>query len=149
MTIVNGQLSDFGLGVMGVQVPQIVFTPSGPAVAGTAVFATEPIVVSPSFLTGNFSVDLVPTEGLRPEVWYEVSIRWLPKSGTHVDGNWVQHDLLSAKVYVPDTSFIALADALEIPGGADLIWVGPTAPPNPKPYTKWLNSLTGDLTEWS
>ena len=85
MVNVTGVLADFGRSAlanstMNLQ-PEIVFRPSGNAVkaTGSVVYVTRPLKVPPAISTGAWTADLEPTTGLNPEVWYEITIRWLDR----------------------------------------------------------------------
>lgn len=142
MATVTGALTDFGLKPFPELQPRLIFTPSGPSMSNARLFATKPIIVTP-FGSGSFTVDLQPTDRLRPVVWYTLTIEWLDPAG-----NYVSSDHLTWKLFVP-TAGGELADLLDLPANPSLIWVGPTPPPNPQPGQMWLNSITGTLSEWS
>lgn len=142
MAKVTGALSDFGLQPFPELQPRIIFTPSGPGVAGARLFATKPIIVKPAG-SGSFTVELAPTANIRPVVWYTVTIEWLDPSG-----NYISSDALSWELFVPSAGG-ELSDLITTPANPSLVWVGPTPPPNPQPGYKWLNSNTGILSEWS
>lgn len=141
MATVTGALSDFGIKPFPELQPRLIFTPSGPSMSNSRLFATKPVIVAP-FGSGSFSVDLQPTMNLRPVVWYTITIEWLDPSG-----NYISSDELTWKLFVPFGGG-ELSDLIETPANPSLIWVGPTPPPNPQPGHRWLNSDTGTLSEW-
>lgn len=84
MARVYGDLSDFGL--QALSRPTVLFTPTGPGVKAGKLLSTTPVpaIVASS---GAFMVDLEPTDGVVPEVFYTVSIEHLQPGGqfTHFD----------------------------------------------------------------
>lgn len=142
MAFVTGKLNDFGLDTLTAFHPEIVFTPSGPAIGPTVLFATRPIVAIPA-ADGTFSVDLSPTEDIRPDRWYAISIRWLDSAG-----GYIAVDFPDWQLRVPPAGG-TLSDILNVPANPAQVWVFETPPANPTPGTWWLNPTTGDLNEWS
>lgn len=140
---VTGNLNDFtGQGFPGLQ-PRIVFTPSGPGLSGTRIYATKRIVEEVPHSAGYFSVDLQVTEDMRPVVYYQVSIEWLDSGG-----NYVSVDNIDWKLFVPVGGGL-ITDLLDAPLNPLLFWVDATPPPNPQPGQYWLNTITGDLKKWT
>lgn len=137
MATVTGALSDFGLKPFPELQPRLIFTPSGPSLSVSRLFATKPVIVRP-FGSGSFSVELQPTTTLRPVVWYTVTVEWLDPAG-----NYVSSDELSWKLFVP-TAGGELSNLLETPANPFLFWVGDTEPPNPQTGMLWL--YTGPTT---
>lgn len=145
MPIVRGQLKDFSLQVMADKLPVFIFTPQSGGTAGTEIYASEPIEFAPAYLTGNFSVELASSEVTG--VLYDVAVKWLSKPSLPGDQGYTRIDIFEG-LHVP-TRGGELADMLKKSPGRSLVWVGPTPPPNPQPGNLWLNSTTGDLSEWS
>lgn len=141
MAKVTGALTDFGLQPFPELQPRLIFTPSGPGVSGARLFATKPMIVTPAG-SGSFTVELQPTANLRPALWYTITIEWLDPAG-----NYISSDHLSWKLFVPSGGG-ELSDLIETPANPSLVWVGPTPPLNLQPGQKWLNSITGTLSEW-
>lgn len=143
MATVTFKLTDFGLDSLAAFAPEVVFTPSGPAVNSTNLLATRPIVATPN-TDGTGVVDLAPTDDLRPEGWYAISMRWLDASS-----EFIGVDFPNWRLYVPPAGG-ALADLIVTPWNPGLVWAGPTAPAGtPTANTMWLNTTTGDLSIWS
>lgn len=142
MAFVTGTLTDFGLAALAAYAPEIVFTPSGPGVNDTTLFATRPISVTPA-ANGSFAVNLAPTEDIRPDRWYAISMRWLDSSG-----GYIGVDFPDWQLRVPSAGG-KVNDLLNVPANPGQVWVSETPPTNPSPGTWWLNPTTGDLNEWS
>lgn len=122
MVSVNGELNDFGLRTLADKEPAVIFTPSGPGTLGRTLFSSDPIVVYPDE-DGTFTVDLQPTDGVVPEVWYTVSISHL-KAG----GRFTHYDVLGYKLFVPITGG-ALGDMPDAPLSPSTVLVSLDPPP--------------------
>ncbi|WIB25435.1 hypothetical protein [Curtobacterium sp. MCSS17_015] len=132
--------------------PRLMFCPSGSAVSPTAVLASRPVVVTPA-TNGTFTVELQPTDQLRPEgTYYTLRVEWLDATG-----GFVAVDLLDWPIFVPSGGG-SLADLVDAPAGPALMWTSLEEPPFPKPGMRWLQSNpndladpanTGNLYEWS
>lgn len=96
MAVVTGTLSDFGLQSLVGKSPIITFTASSAGVKGGRLFSTTPIRVTPD-AAGAFSVTLEATDGVVPEVWYQVGIEHL-----QTGGEYTHYDVLGYRLYVPD-----------------------------------------------
>lgn len=142
MALVTGTLRNFGIESLAPYSPQIVFTPSGNAVLGDYLLATDPIVVTPQ-VSGVFEVNLAPTVDIRPDCWYTIAIQWLDAGG-----NYIRKDFPDWKLRVPSIGGTVTA-LLAVPANPAQVWVGETPPPNPVPGTWWLNPTTGELKEWN
>ena len=142
MATVTGALTDFGIQPFPTLQPRLIFTPSGPAVSDVRLFATRPIIVIPAG-SGSFTVDLQPTDGVKPAVFYAVTIEWLDPAG-----NYVSADFLEWDIYVPSAGG-AIQDLIKAPVNPMLFWVGEDPPPAPTPGQQWLTPSTGDLKKWS
>lgn len=143
MATITGALSDFGINPFPELQPRLIFTASGPAVSSSRLFATKPVIVDVASGSGSFTVDLQPTDGVRPAVYYKITIEWLDP-----DGNYVSADFLEWKLYVPSEGG-ELYDLIKAPANPLLFWVGETPPPVPMPGQYWLTPSTGDLKKWS
>lgn len=95
MVLVYGTLSDFGLQSLAAGSPRVVFTPSGAGTLGRRLFSSDPVVAYPA-TDGSFTVDLQPTDGIVPEVWYTVSIEHLKQGG-----QFTHYDVLGYRLFVP------------------------------------------------
>ena len=96
MAVVTGTLSDFGLQSLVGRDPIVTFTASSAGVKGGRLFTSTPIKVTPD-AAGAVSVNLEPTDGVVPEVWYRVSIEHL-----QLGGEYTHFDLLDFRLYVPE-----------------------------------------------
>jgi hypothetical protein len=143
MATVTGALSDFGVQPFPQLQPRLIFTPSGPAVSGTRLFATKPIIVNVAAASGAFTVELQSTDGVRPAVHYKVTIDWLDPSG-----NYVSADPLEWKIFVPAAGG-TIPDLIATPANPMLFWVGEDPPVNPAPGQYWLKPSSGDIQKWS
>jgi hypothetical protein len=147
MATVTGALTDFGIQPFPALQPRLIFTPSGPAVSDARLFATKPIIVPVASGSGIFSVDLQPTDGVRPAVHYKVTIEWLMPG---VDGQpgYTPADFLQWEIFVPAAGG-AIQDLINAPVNPLLFWVGETPPPVPTAGQLWLKPSTGDIKKWS
>jgi len=141
MPTVTGTLKDFGLASISARQPQITFTPSGPAFNGSLFLATTPVTVTPDS-GGAFSVTLSSTADLRPDAWYTVKATWLDSAS-----NYIGVDVIE-KFRVPSTGG-AIGDLAALDFAPTSVYASPTAPSSPAIATWWLNTTTGDLSEWS
>ncbi len=122
MVYVNGELNDFGLRTLADKDPAVIFTPSGAGTLGRTLFSSEPVTVYPA-ADGTFSVDLQPTDGVVPEVWYTVSIEHL-KDG----GRFTHYDVLGYRLFVPITGG-SLGDLPDAPLSPSTVLVSLDPPP--------------------
>lgn len=143
MSLVHGNLLDFGFAPQPGLRPIIYFIPSNPAVSGADpqyLYFTRPIPCIPG-LFGEFSVNLIDTGGMRPETWFTVRIDWLDDAG-----NMATQDFLSHRLYVPFEGG-GITDLLNAPPNPLMAWVGPEHPINPIPGTGYL-TIDGMYQEW-
>ena len=140
MPIIAGTLTDFGAVPLAAAQAEITFSPSGVAASNSGIFATRPVKVSPNN-AGSFTVNLLATTLLRPDVWYTVRISWLDS-----DGGYVAIDFADWKVRVPPEGG-NLQDLIDAPVRGGLVWIGPSAP-DPTVFDTWVHSITADLYEW-
>lgn len=151
MVTVTGTLNDFGLAALAPFAPELVFTPSGPAVTlENVILASRHIVVPVTEGHGFFSVELASTDDLTVEGWYTLQIQWL-----NPDAGLPDIDFPDWRIYVPAEGG-TLASMIKAPSNPALVWVGLTPPDNPTPGTWWLvddpqnpGTGSGDLMEWS
>jgi hypothetical protein len=135
MATVTGNLADFGFTFLAGLHPEIIFTPSGPAILGATLLATRPIVATTRESDGAFALTLSPTVGLRPESWYTISFRWLDPAG-----NYVSRDFPDWKLYVPYEGG-QVGDLLETPWNPSLVFVGREEPTDdPIAGMAWMNT---------
>lgn len=141
MATVTGTLKDFNLGALAAFMPVITFRPSGPGVTPTSLLASKPVRVTPA-TDGSFTVNLAPTDDVRPARWYEITIEWQSA------GVPTQYDFADWKLTVPAAGG-NIADLVAAPTTPSFAWIAETPPPNPTPDTWWLIPSTGELKEWS
>lgn len=143
MATVTGALSDIGIQPFPELQPRLIFTPSGPGLSDARLFATKPKIVNVASGSGSFTVDLQPTQGSRPAVYYTITIEWLDPSG-----NYVSADFLTWKLFVPYEGG-ELTELIEAPANPMLFWVGEDPPVLPTPGQHWLKPSSGDIQKWS
>ena len=141
MAVVSYTLSDMGLASLAAYSPRLVFTPSGPAVKGSILFASRPIGSTPNTF-GEGTVTLSSTETMIPETWYTLTITWLDSAG-----NYISKDFPDWKIRVPAADG-DLSDMIDAPAPGYLIWFGPEPPINPSEYTGWIDTDNGNFYEW-
>jgi hypothetical protein len=143
MSLVTGTLTDFGLQPLAGLQPQIVFKASAPATKNGRLLATRPTVVVPQS-SGYFTVDLISTDGTTPQIWYEVSIRWLD-----LNGGYISVDFLQWKLNVPIDGG-TIGELLDAPANSGQVWFGPEPPDVPSTYTGWVKTDVNPPTyyEW-
>jgi hypothetical protein len=144
VAIVYGNLSDINEQPLLAYQPQIVFTPTTPAVGSPgAIYATRPITIDVDTVDGTFQVNLAPTDLLRPSVEYRISLRWLD-----ADGGYQATDFLPWALTVPeDGGFIG--DLLTEPANPVFWWVDTVAPTHPVPSLMWFDPVSGNVYKWS
>jgi hypothetical protein len=148
MAVVTGTLRDFGMANLAAFQPQIVFTPTGPAMHGDTVLATKPVVVIPA-ADGTFTATLFLTTYLQPAQTYRMSVRWQDSAG-----NYPSRDEFTWDLRVPAEGG-AISTLLAAKQNPTNVWVGLTPPLNPSKGSWWLESSddglsgTGNLYEWS
>ena len=134
MVDVRGTLTDFGLQSLAAKDPRVIFTASSAGTLGRRLFSSDPIIAIPA-ADGSFTVDLQPTDGIVPEVWYEVSIEHLNASG-----KFTHYDVLGYKLFVP---FVGgdIGDMPDAPLSPQTVLVS-LAPP-PAGYVGWYLNAPG------
>lgn len=134
MAAVTYTLTDFGLQSLADKSPRVIFTPSSAGVKGTRLFPSTPIVSIPD-VTGMGAVQLEPTDGVIPTVWYNVSIEHLQPGG-----QYTHYDLLNYRLFVPTTGG-PIGDLPDSPLAPDVVLVS-LAPP-PAGYRGWYLNAPG------
>ncbi|MDY0891887.1 hypothetical protein [Frigoribacterium sp. CFBP9030] len=149
MPTVSGRLLDIGLATLDPLRPTVTFTPrnadgDGSSVATNLLLASRPTSVTPA-ADGSFTVQLAATTLMRPDTWYEISVKWFEPTGAFHDASYP-----SFKLRVPEQGGI-LAELVDAEPTSKLAWVGPTAPPNTTAYLWWIDnsSMPPLLKEWT
>ncbi|RZU64944.1 hypothetical protein EV379_1255 [Microterricola gilva] len=150
MSTVTGNLATFDLSSTDLAGVRIVFTPSGPAVAGTKLFLfTKPRYAYPAVDgSGLFSINLAPTRDLRPESWYSIRVEWPDPNMYGPNQGYIGVDFPDWRLYVPNEGgdFATLIGTFAKPNDI-FVWWSATAPsPWPVGLT-WVNTITGDVTK--
>lgn len=165
MPDLTGNIRDIaGASMVGKQV-ELIFTLNAPNVVRSGAWAgrvvpTEPVSVIPDG-TGDFTVTLTDTTTLLNEGWYTLSIEWL-RPGTPEKPGFGPIDFPDWRILMPSSGGTIqdlITDSQGRPGGSNgaFIWVGLTAPINPRPFTYWIQSNpddatalnnTGDIKQW-
>jgi len=152
MAIVTGSMTDLGLSpIPGLQ-PRLGFQADAGIDSGT-VRIDRLIEVVPNAL-GVFSVNLAPTDTIRPATSYRLTVTWLDALGQ--PAGFAE---IPGRLYVPADGG-ALGDLITTDGGAPgLTWVGLEPPAERGPFTSWLrmdpdniddfDPASGDYYEWS
>ena len=103
---------------------------------GARVLPSQPVL---AVLTGTqWRVNLVPTIGVSPRMWYELELKYFDGSGTYTRSDWLSH-----KVTVPPEGgdFTSLPD---VPPSPDYIIVGEPDDPPEWMKTGWYWSTDTD-----
>lgn len=104
---------------------RVAFVPSGAGFTTVSAFPERTIWVEPD-ADGLVRVDLAPTVGLRPEVWYKVEFHWLSRDP--INNSWVTkgHSEVKGKLRIPAAGG-TLGDLLEAaaPPGSVMWGYGP------------------------
>lgn len=129
------ELSDFGLATFAGKLPKVMFTASGPGVKGNRLLASTPIVSIPN-AAGAGTVTLESTDGVTPEVWYEVSIEHLQPGGKHN-----HYEVVNLRIYIPDGYYGPLAALPDAPLSAQTVLVSLNPPP--PGYKGWYLNAPG------
>lgn len=129
MATLTGTLSDFELDALVGKFPRIRFVPSGPGVNQDRVLTSTPIEVVPD-AAGAWSVSLHATDGVVPDVWFEVLIEHFQGSG--VPSHW---DRLDLRIFLPDGYDGPLAELPGTPLAPNTVYV--SLDPPPVGYTGW------------
>jgi hypothetical protein len=151
MPTVTGTLTDVGSGHLGGKLPEIWFTLNAPNAKAGVMLPTESVKVTPA-ADGTWTTTLQSTTDMIDDAFYTVSIQWLDAAG-----NYVKADFPDWALQVPAAGGIFSNLLSRPPKNTRMVFVNLTAPPNPRPFTLWLqqdptnlnNPLnTGVLSEW-
>jgi hypothetical protein len=134
---IAGTLADFGLNSMSGKSPVLEFIPSGPAFAGGGfVLPPEKVRVTPAG-DGSFTVELTITEGLVPDAWYELQVRWSGNKGfTRFPGK--------LRVPLTGTTFARMLQTSQ----ASAYWVISDELQPPVAAFHRVDPITGDVFPW-
>ena len=169
MATVTGNLKDITGGLFNTRQGVICFTLNRGNIrvgAGNVVPDNTREAV-PDENTGEFSINLEPTDQMALDAWYTISVLWLQQSATGSRQPAALASYLDLKIRVPSSggSIGDLYDPTAGGGGGAnpngrVVWVSQTPPPNPWPWMLWLEQEPGpdpdpfypkntlDLHEW-
>lgn len=120
MGMVTLSVRTYGFGMFGPdEKMRVVFVPSTAATSTFSAFPRSPIYATPD-VDGLVEVDLVPTLGLSPEVWYIVRFEWF--SHDPLKGEWKRR------------GWSELPGRLRVPTGGGTLGELLIAPPPPGAY---------------
>jgi hypothetical protein len=125
----------------------MIFTPSSAGVFRPRIFTARPVRITPN-ASGSFTVDLAATTLLRPDVWYELTIRWLdPLAG------YTSTDFPGWKIRVPEEGG-NIADLVDANPTSYSSYIGADDPAKfvqPGEATWWIDTSSNPplLKEWS
>lgn len=148
---VDGNVTDVTGTHLNGKIPELHFTLNSPNAKAGKVIPTEPLTVQPAS-DGSFTANLETTTDMFDDAWYTVSIQWLDSGGNYVKADFPDWQL---QVPVGGGSFSNLFG--RPPRNQRMVYVSLTPPPDPKPFTLWLEANpnddldpanTWDLTEW-
>lgn len=119
------------------------FVPSGASVGVVAAYPGREVkVISPA--DGELAVNLTPTEGLSPRVWYTIRFEWFDKHPVMDDWNLVAWSDLNGRLVVPDEGG-DVGDLLrDYVAGSPLFFEGYGPPPDGLPGPGAYLDLTGE-----
>lgn len=123
MATITFTLSDFGLQSLASKFPVVRFAPSGAGIHGGNIFFSTPVEVVPD-AAGNAVVELVPTEGVVPVVWYEVQIEHLGPGG-----QYTHFDVLDLRIHIPEGYNGPLSKLPNVPLSPTTVLVSLDQPP--------------------
>lgn len=145
MSIVNGNVSTFGLNSNDLIAPEVVFTPTEPAFSGSKFLLSAKPVVAPVSGDGSgaFTANLAPSTATRPPTQYKVQIRSL-----NPVGGYIYADFLTAPVVVPPEGG-DIADLAAAPLNFGMVWITDDGvePPGSKTGDLIWNTTTDDITK--
>lgn len=140
MSTVTYRLTDFGGAPLTGAVPRARLVPSGPGVDALGVYASA-VVDLPLDAAGEGMVEIVPTVGMTPSVWFSLEVDWF------LDSERVGRAFWPHKFRVPleGGALMDMADSRE-----PRVWIGPTAP-IPSMYPRWVDTSAQPalLKKWS
>lgn len=129
MPTLSGTLSDFELDALVGKFPRIRFVPSGPGVRDSRMLTSTPVEVIPD-AAGAWSVTLHATDGVVPDMWFEVLVEHLQPGG-----EYSHFDRLDLRVYVPEGYDGPLAELPGTPLAPNTVYV--SLDPPPPGYKGW------------
>lgn len=140
MSTVTGTLTDCGLGHLAGKQPQLVFTLSDPATSASALYATDPVIVTPAS-DGTWSAALAPTDTMQQVRYYTLSVRWLD-----VAGNFILVDIPDWQIFVP-TAGGTITDIVQNYTANPLMVIYQPTQPDPWPIGfVWLDTSVNTTT---
>ncbi|WP_190263684.1 hypothetical protein [Glutamicibacter nicotianae] len=151
MALVTGNLKDITGGLLATRegIVQFTLNQGNIRVNGDNVIPDNTRGATPDAATGEFSINLEPTDQMALDAWYTVSVLWLQQD----DGGFKKPAALASyvdmKIRVPSSggSIGQLIDPNAGSGGGGannrIVWVSQTAPSNPRPFMLWLQQEPG------
>lgn len=139
MSTYTFKLQTFGLESLAAFAPRVWFIASEPAFGADGPLVTKRVEATLG-ADDLWSVELVPSVNTTPNVTYTMRIEWLSSSS-----NYIGMDVIGGIVAALGGGPIAEMGGIPI----TRFWAGPVAPKNTEPDTWWLNTITGDLSEWA
>lgn len=165
MATVTGNLKDITGGLLATRegVVQFTLNQGNIRVNGDNVIPDNTREAIPDPTTGEFSINLEPTDQMALDAWYTVSILWLQQSDSGHQKPAALTSYVDLKIRVPSSGG-SIGQLLGGGGGGNpnnrIVWVSQTAPSNPSPFMLWLKQEPGpapdpfdpqntsDLYEW-
>lgn len=172
MATVTGNLKDITGGLMDSRegIVQFTLNQGNIRVSGDNVVPDNTRGATPDPSTGEFSINLEPTDQMALDAWYTISVLWLQQDDSGFKKPAALASYLDLKIRVPSSggSIGQLIDPTAGGGGGGgganpnnrIVWVSQTAPSNPRPFMLWLKQEPGptpdpfderntsDLYEW-
>lgn len=168
MATVTGNLKDITGGTFGSREGVIQFTlnAGNVSVGSGSVIPDNTRETTPDFDTGDFTINLMPTDSMALDAWYSVSVLWLQQSDSGIREPAALASYVDLKIRVPSSG--GPIDELWDAGGnsgspspnSRVVWVSQTEPENPHRFMLWLEQEpgptpdpfdsrnTGNLKEW-
>lgn len=151
MATVTGNLKDITGGLLDSREGIIQFTlnQGNIRIGGDNVVPDNTRGVVPDSTTGEFSINLEPTDQMALDAWYSISVLWLQQDDGGFKKPAALASYLNLKIRVPSSggSIGQLID-LSAGGGVSnpnnrIVWVSQEPPSNPRPWTLWLEQEPG------
>lgn len=171
MASVTGNLHDITGGLLDSREGVICFTLNAAniRVPSDGVIPDNTREAIPDPTTGDFQINLEPTDQMALDAWYTISVLWLQQSDSGHRKPAALSSYLDLKIRVPSSggAIGSLWDPTAGGGGGGganpnnrVVWVSQTPPSKPRPWMLWLKQEPGpnpdpydprntsDLHEW-